>query len=108
MGMRQVEHLGCEKHDPVGPAADNHANRTRGKTVLAELGPVEVDVPETGPHVRAGSRLIASTFSRSQLGHSTNPSPSDRNDGTEVTQSWALVQEKHDDHRDVCHDVPPV
>jgi hypothetical protein len=49
MGMRQVEHLDCANHDPAGPAAGNSRNGTLGKTVLAELGPVEV------PRDRAGA-----------------------------------------------------
>jgi putative transposase len=45
MGMRQIGHLDCAKHDPAGPAAGNSRNGTRGKTVLTQLGPVEVNVP---------------------------------------------------------------
>jgi putative transposase len=32
-------------HDPVGRNGDNSRNRTRTKTVLTEIGPVEIDVP---------------------------------------------------------------
>jgi putative transposase len=39
------EHLGYDKHDPAGRGSGNSRNGTRGKTVLTELGPVEVDVP---------------------------------------------------------------
>jgi hypothetical protein len=49
MGMRQVGHLDCAKHDPAGPAAGNSRNGTLGKWVLAELGTVEV------PRDRAGA-----------------------------------------------------
>jgi transposase-like protein len=41
-----TEHLGYEKHDPVGAGTGNIRNGTRGKTVLSEAsGPVEIDVP---------------------------------------------------------------
>ena len=39
------EHLGYGKHDPAGRGSGNSRNGTRAKTVLTELGPVEVDVP---------------------------------------------------------------
>jgi len=38
-------HLGYDKHDPVGRNGDNSRNGTRPKTVLTEIGPVEIDVP---------------------------------------------------------------
>src|SRR3982750_2007263 len=39
------EHLGYDKHDPVGRNHGNSRNGTRPKTVLTEVGPVEIDVP---------------------------------------------------------------
>jgi putative transposase len=39
------EHLGYEKHDPVGRGSGNSRNGTRSKTVLTEIGPVEIEVP---------------------------------------------------------------
>ena len=39
------EHLGYEKHDPAGRNGQNSRNGTRAKTVLTEVGPVEVEVP---------------------------------------------------------------
>ena len=39
------EHLGYDKHDPVGRNHGNSRNGTRSKTVLTEIGPVEIDVP---------------------------------------------------------------
>lgn len=39
------EHLGYDKHDPVGRNRANSRNGTRSKTVLTEIGPVEIDVP---------------------------------------------------------------
>ena len=40
-----VEHLGYEKHDPAGRNSGNSPNGTRLKTVLTEIGPVEIKVP---------------------------------------------------------------
>jgi putative transposase len=39
------EHLGYDKGDPVGRNGGNSRNGTRTKTVLTEIGPVDVDVP---------------------------------------------------------------
>ncbi len=39
------EHLGYEKHDPEGRNGGNSRNGTRTKTVLTEIGPVEIEVP---------------------------------------------------------------
>jgi transposase-like protein len=39
------EHLGYDKHDPVGRGGGNSRNGTRSKTVLTEIGPVEIEVP---------------------------------------------------------------
>ncbi|MEN3299152.1 MAG: putative transposase [Pseudonocardia sp.] len=38
-------HLGYDKHDPAGRDRGNSRNGTRPKTVLTEVGPVEIDVP---------------------------------------------------------------
>lgn len=40
-----TEHLGYEKHDPEGRDGGNSRNGTRAKTVLTDVGPVEVEVP---------------------------------------------------------------
>jgi putative transposase len=40
-----AEHLEYEKHDPVGHNSGNSRNGTRAKTVLTEIGPVEIEVP---------------------------------------------------------------
>ena len=40
-----AEHLGYDKHDPVGRNGGNSRNGTRPKTVLTDVGPVELDVP---------------------------------------------------------------
>jgi putative transposase len=39
------EHLGYDKHDPAGRNRGNSRNGTRSKTVLTEIGPVEIEVP---------------------------------------------------------------
>ena len=40
-----TEHLGYDKHDPAGRNGENSRNGTRAKTVLTEIGPVEIEVP---------------------------------------------------------------
>ena len=40
-----TEHLGYDKHDPAGRGSGNSRNGTRAKTVLTEIGPVEIEVP---------------------------------------------------------------
>ena len=39
------EHLGYTKHDSAGRNGENSRNGTRSKTVITEVGPVDVDVP---------------------------------------------------------------
>jgi putative transposase len=39
------EHLGYEPHDPAGHNSGNSRNGTRTKTVLTDIGPIELDVP---------------------------------------------------------------
>lgn len=46
-----TDHLGYEKHDPAGKNNGNSRNGTRAKTVLTDVGPVEVK----GPRDTAGS-----------------------------------------------------
>lgn len=38
-------HLGYDKHDPIGRDRGNSRNGVRAKTVLTEIGPVEIEVP---------------------------------------------------------------
>ena len=40
-----TDHLGYQPYDPAGHHSGNSRNGTRAKTVLTELGPVEIDVP---------------------------------------------------------------
>ncbi len=39
------EHLGYDKHDPMGRNGSNSRNGTRTKTVFTEIGPVQIEVP---------------------------------------------------------------
>jgi transposase-like protein len=40
-----TEHLGYEKHDPEGRDGGNSRNGVRTKTVLTDIGEVDLDVP---------------------------------------------------------------
>ncbi|WP_373318089.1 IS256 family transposase [Planotetraspora kaengkrachanensis] len=40
-----TDHLGYDKHDPAGRGAGNSRNGTRTKTVITDVGPVEITVP---------------------------------------------------------------
>ena len=40
-----TDHLGYDKHDPAGKDGGNSRNGTRAKTVLTDVGPVEITVP---------------------------------------------------------------
>ncbi|MFJ7586861.1 IS256 family transposase [Streptomyces sp. NPDC097617] len=40
-----TDHLGYEKHDPAGAGSGNSRNGVRPKTVLTDVGPVEIEVP---------------------------------------------------------------
>ncbi|GAA2523117.1 hypothetical protein GCM10010201_21720 [Pilimelia columellifera subsp. columellifera] len=46
-----TDHLGYDKHDPAGAGSGNSRNGARTKTVLTDVGPVEIAVPRD----RAGS-----------------------------------------------------
>jgi transposase-like protein len=41
------EHLGYDRHNPAGRDGGNSRKGTRTKTVLTEIGPVEIEVPPT-------------------------------------------------------------
>jgi putative transposase len=45
LDVELTEHLGYDKHDPAGRGSGNSRNGSRAKTVVTELGPVDVDVP---------------------------------------------------------------
>src|SRR6478735_1111528 len=40
-----TDHLGYDKHDLMGRNGGNSRNGTRSKTVLTEIGPVQIEVP---------------------------------------------------------------
>ncbi|GGJ31349.1 hypothetical protein GCM10010121_048320 [Streptomyces brasiliensis] len=44
-----TDHLGHEKHGPAGARSGNSRTGVRSKTVLADVGPVEVGVPRDRP-----------------------------------------------------------
>jgi putative transposase len=43
--VEMSEHLGYEKHAVEGRDGGNSRNGTRSKTILTDIGPVEIDVP---------------------------------------------------------------
>ena len=43
--VEMSEHLGYDKHSVEGRNGGNSRNGTRSKTVLTDVGPVEIDVP---------------------------------------------------------------
>ena len=45
MATELSEHLGYDKHYPAGRNRGNSRNGTRAKTVLTEVGPVQIEVP---------------------------------------------------------------
>jgi putative transposase len=45
LGEELCGHLGYDRHDPAGRNGGNSRNGTRSKTVLTEIGPVEIAVP---------------------------------------------------------------
>jgi transposase-like protein len=51
LGEELTEHLGYEKHDPAGRGSGNSRNGTSSKTLLTEIGGIDLDVPRD----RAGS-----------------------------------------------------
>src|ERR1051325_1929729 len=42
---RITDHLGYDKHDPAGKDGGNSRNVKRSKTVLTDVGPVDIAVP---------------------------------------------------------------
>jgi putative transposase len=45
LDAEMTDHLGYEKHDPAGRDGGNSRNGARVKTVLTEIGPVQIEVP---------------------------------------------------------------
>ena len=54
------EHLGCDRHDAAGRNGGNSRNGKRGKTLLTEVGPVDIAVPQkhAGPAPRIPRRSL--------------------------------------------------
>ena len=61
LDAEMTEHLGYDKHDPAGRGSGNSRNGTRSKTVLTEIGPVEIEVPgtPTAASIRRSSRNVS-------------------------------------------------
>jgi transposase-like protein len=51
LGEELTEHLGYDKHDPVGRGSGNSRNGSTPKRLLTEVGPIDLAVPRD----RAGS-----------------------------------------------------
>jgi transposase-like protein len=45
LAEEMTEHLGYEKHDPAGRGSGNSRNGTTGKTLLSDIGGIELEVP---------------------------------------------------------------
>jgi hypothetical protein len=57
-----TEHLGYDKHDAAGRGSGNSRNGTRSKTVITEIGPVEIVVPrDTASSFDPADRAQAAT-----------------------------------------------
>jgi transposase-like protein len=45
LNAEMTEHVGYEPHDPAGHHSGNSRNGTRTKTVITDIGPIEIEVP---------------------------------------------------------------
>src|SRR6478735_5673292 len=45
LDVEMSAHLGYDKHDPAGRNHGNSRNGSRSKTVITEIGPVQIEVP---------------------------------------------------------------
>jgi putative transposase len=45
LNAEMTEHVGYEPHDPAGHHSGNSRNGCRAKTVITDIGPIEIDVP---------------------------------------------------------------
>ena len=52
--VEMTDHLGYEKHPSAGRNSGNNRNGTRSKTVITEVGRVEIDVPRVDVRPRVG------------------------------------------------------
>lgn len=65
---RPAEHLGYDKHDPVGRNRGNSRNGTRTQMVRTEIGPVEIERAPR-PRRHGGCVCVAVCFSPSDILH---------------------------------------
>jgi hypothetical protein len=71
LDAEMTEHLGYDKHDPAGRGSGNSRNGTRTKTVLTEIGPVEIEVPrdtDSSSVIGHPQRMIQSVLQRGDTG----------------------------------------
>ena len=69
-----ADHLGYETGDPAGRKSGNNRNGSSAKTVLTEIGAIDLDVPrDRNAHVRTQARPEALPPSRG-LQHQHHPS----------------------------------
>jgi hypothetical protein len=69
-------HLGYEKHDPAGRGSGNSRNGTTGKTVLTDVGAVDLAVPRTA--TGRSSRRSSARARPGWRGSTTGSSPCTR------------------------------
>ena len=55
-------HLGYEKHDPAGRSSGNSCNGTTGKTLMTEVGGIDLDVPRVSNTRESCSRCGVNTL----------------------------------------------
>ena len=90
-----TEHLGYDRHDPTGRDGGNSRNGTRTKTVLTEIGPVQIEVPRE--RMPASTRSSCASANDAWTG-STNPprtstsSTERRSPSPHIARSRTLVQ----------------
>jgi transposase-like protein len=45
LDAEMTQHMGYDRHGPAGRGSGNSRNGARSKTVMTEIGPVEIEVP---------------------------------------------------------------
>jgi transposase-like protein len=61
-----TDHLGYDKHDPAGKNGGNSRNGVRAKTVLTDVGPVEIALPRDRAGVGRRRHAISEPARRRQ------------------------------------------
>jgi hypothetical protein len=81
-----TDHVGYDKHDPAGKGSGNTRNGSRTKTVLTDVGPVEVRVPRDAATPRPSNRTNISDAPRrpspGRMGISAGAGPCPQRFGT--------------------------